>query len=83
MRSGPSPVPARRERRPKGRARSGVAGCKGADSSCCLRGSIYGVGRRFQSFGINDLEMVAQICPRWNRLEPWFELVGAFKEDAA
>ena len=21
--------------------------------------------------------LVAQICPRWNRLQPWFELVGA------
>ena len=45
-------------------------------------GSIYGVGWRFQSFRINDLEMVAQICPRWNRLQPWFELVGAFKDAA-
>ena len=23
--------------------------------------------------------LVAQICPRWNRLQPWFELVGGFK----
>jgi hypothetical protein len=45
-------------------------------------GSIYGVGGRFQSFKINDLELVAQICPRWNRLQPWFELVEAFKEAA-
>jgi hypothetical protein len=22
---------------------------------------------------------VAQICPGWNRLQDWFELVGAFK----
>jgi hypothetical protein len=28
-------------------------------------GSINGVGWRFQSFKINDLEMVAQIFPRW------------------
>ncbi len=28
------------------------------------------------------VEMVAQICPRWNRLQPWFELVGAFKDAA-
>jgi hypothetical protein len=34
-------------------------------------GSIDGVGWRFQSFKINDLEMVAQICPRWNRLADW------------
>jgi len=26
--------------------------------------------------------MVAQIFPRWNRLQPWFELVGAFKDAA-
>jgi hypothetical protein len=30
----------------------------------------------------NVREMVAQICPRWNRLRPWFELVGAFKDAA-
>ena len=34
-------------------------------------GSISVVGSRFQSFKINDLEMVAQIFPRWNRLEDW------------
>ena len=45
-------------------------------------GSINEVGCRFQSSGINDLEMVAQICPRWNRLQPWFELVEAFKDAA-
>ena len=45
-------------------------------------GSIYGVDWGFQAFKINDLEMVAQICPRWNRLQPWFELVGAFKDAA-
>jgi hypothetical protein len=42
-------------------------------------GSIYEVGWRFQPFRINGLEMVAQICPGWNRLQDWFELVGAFK----
>ncbi len=26
--------------------------------------------------------LVAQICPRWNRLQPWFELVGGFKDAA-
>jgi hypothetical protein len=34
-------------------------------------GSIDGVGWRFQSFKINDLEMVAQIFPRWNRVADW------------
>jgi hypothetical protein len=47
-----------------------------------ITGSINEVGWRFPSFGINDLEMVAQICPRWNRLQPWFELAGAFKDAA-
>jgi hypothetical protein len=45
-------------------------------------GSITEVGVSFQPFRINDLELVAQIFPRWNRLQPWFELVGAFKDAA-
>jgi len=28
------------------------------------------------------LRLVAQICPRWNHLQPWFELVEAFKDAA-
>jgi hypothetical protein len=35
------------------------------------RSSLVNAGER---------RLVAQICPRWNRLQPWFELVGAFKE---
>ena len=31
-------------------------------------GSTNTVGSRFQAFGINDLELVAQIFPRWNRV---------------
>jgi hypothetical protein len=45
-------------------------------------GSIYAVGSAFQLFRINDLEMVAQICPRWNRLQDWFELAAALKDAA-
>jgi hypothetical protein len=45
-------------------------------------GSINRVGIDFQSFRINDLEMVAQICPRWNRLQDWFELAAALKDAA-
>ncbi len=30
----------------------------------------------------HERRLVAQICPRWNRLQPWFELVGAFKNAA-
>ena len=29
------------------------------------------MGSDFQSFRINDLEMVAQIFPRWNPLTSW------------
>jgi hypothetical protein len=29
------------------------------------------MGRRFQPFEINDLELVAQIFPRWNRVADW------------
>jgi hypothetical protein len=54
-------------------------GCTLAATRQSHCGSNYGVGRRFQSCRINDLEMVAQICPGWNRLQEWFELVGAFK----
>jgi hypothetical protein len=42
-------------------------------------GSIYGVGWRFQSFRINDLEMVAQICPRWNRTSDWLKGLYEFR----
>ena len=45
-------------------------------------GSIYGVGWRFQSFRINDLEMVAQICPRWNPLPSWMRLIEDFQRAA-
>ena len=31
---------------------------------------------------IHERRMVAQIYPRWNRLQPWFELVGGFKDAA-
>ena len=40
---------------------------------------------RFQTdaWGHARLEnLVAQICPKWNHLQPWFELVGAFKDAA-
>ena len=45
-------------------------------------GSIYGVGRRFQPFRINDLEMVAQICPRWNPLTSWMRQIEDFQSAA-
>jgi hypothetical protein len=46
------------------------------------RGSIKEVGWRFQSFGINDLEMVAQICPRWNPLTSWMRQIEDFQRAA-
>jgi site-specific DNA recombinase len=42
----------------------------------------YGVGGRFQSFTINDLEMVAQICPRWNPLTSWLQEIQFFRTAA-
>lgn len=41
------------------------------DESDCRGGSNSGVGGNFQPFRINNLEMVAQISPRWNRVEDW------------
>jgi hypothetical protein len=40
-------------------------------------GSIDGVGWRFQSFRINDLELVDQIFPRWNPLTSWIRQIDA------
>jgi hypothetical protein len=45
-------------------------------------GSTNGVGVRFQSFRINDLEMVAQICPRWNRVADWLKEAERFSTAA-
>jgi hypothetical protein len=42
-------------------------------------GSIYSVGRNFQPFRINNLEMVAQICPRWNRTTDWLKGLDEFR----
>jgi len=51
------------------------------------RGDVVGetdVGslRRATSACNHELRLVAQTCPRWNRLQPWFELVGGFKDAA-
>jgi hypothetical protein len=45
-------------------------------------GSIYGVGRGFQAFRINDLEMVAQIFTRWNPLTSWMRRIEGFQRAA-
>jgi len=45
-------------------------------------GSIDEVGWRFQPFRINDLEMVAQICPRWNRVAEWLREAERFSTAA-
>jgi hypothetical protein len=47
-----------------------------------VSGSIYGVGSGFQSCRINDLEMVAQICRRWNPLTSWLRQVDAIMRAA-
>ena len=45
-------------------------------------GSINEVGPRFQSFRINDLELVAQIFPRWNPLASWMRQIEDFQRAA-
>ena len=45
-------------------------------------GSINEVGWRFQPFGINDLEMVAQIFTGWNRMTDWLGRVAALQRGA-
>jgi hypothetical protein len=40
------------------------------------------VGWRFQPFRINDLEMVAQIFPRWNPLTSWMRQIEGFQRAA-
>ena len=53
-------------------------------SAATARHPSRGLPSRSSRFGVSSRErrMVAQICPRWNRLQPWFELVGAFKDAA-
>ena len=43
-----------------------------------IGGSINEVGWRFQPFRINGLELVAQICPRWNPLTSWMRQLEDF-----
>ena len=50
--------------------------------SLTTSGSIDGVGWRFQSFKINDLEMVAQIFPTWNPLTSWMRQIEDFQRAA-
>ena len=38
--------------------------------------------RHFQPFRINDLELVAQICPRWNPLTSWMRQIEDFQKAA-
>ena len=45
-------------------------------------GSINEVGLEFQLFRINDLEMVAQICPRWNRVADWLREADGYSRAA-
>lgn len=42
-------------------------------------GSIYSVGRDFQSFGINDLEMVDQNSASWNRIAVWLRRLDGLR----
>jgi hypothetical protein len=45
-------------------------------------GSTNCVGRRFRSFRISNLEMVAQIFPRWNPLTSWMRQIEDFQRAA-
>ena len=47
-----------------------------------MAGSINGVGWQFQSFGINDLEMVDQNRASWNRITDWLRRVEVLREAA-
>jgi hypothetical protein len=40
------------------------------------------VSWRFQPFKINDLELVAQIFPRWNRVADWLREAERFSTAA-
>jgi hypothetical protein len=53
-------------------------------SAATERHPSRGSPSRSSRFGVSSRErrMVAQICPRWNRLQPWFELARAFKDAA-
>ena len=39
-------------------------------------------GGRFKSFKINYLELVVQICPRWNPLTSWMRQIDALSQAA-
>ena len=45
-------------------------------------GSTNGVGSRFQSFRINDLEMVDQNSASWNQLSGWLREIASLREAA-
>ena len=45
-------------------------------------GSNEGLGLGFRPFGINGLEMVAQIFPRWNPLTSWMRQIEEFQRAA-
>ena len=42
-------------------------------------GSINVVGSRFQSFKINDLEMVAQNSRSWNQIAYWLKRLDTLR----
>ena len=44
------------------------------------RGSIDGVGWRFQSFGINELEMVDLRFVGWNPLVAWLKAIDLVRD---
>jgi hypothetical protein len=64
-------------------ARSSRRGPTVAPSSFALGASEDKSGAMVGNLRVNhERRLVAQICPRWNRLQPWFELAEALKNAA-
>jgi hypothetical protein len=47
-----------------------------------VSGSINEVGWRFQSFRINDLELVAQTIASWNQIASWMKQLECLRRTA-
>lgn len=53
-----------------------------ADASAVADGSIDGLGGRFRSFRIKDLELVDQNSASWNQLKLWLERLETLRQVA-
>jgi ankyrin repeat protein len=50
----------------------------GAASFACRRLALFTEPK----LAVGERRLVAQICPRWNHMQPWFELAEAFRSAA-